>query len=172
MRLKLVFPTEEFEEEWRSIIQEFGAAHEKVKPFALKGPIDNYEKYLENARRYSKCVDIPEGRVPADIFFLVDEGHKRILGAIDIRYGLNDYLFTIGGNIGYSIRPSERKKGYATEMLRLGLEICSEKGMQKVLITCNKSNIASSKVIIKNGGAFENEIPDGDEIVQRYWVEV
>lgn len=172
MKLKLVFPTEEYEEEWKSIIQEFGAAHEKVKPFALKGPIDNYKKYLENARRYSKGVDIPEGRVTADVFFLLNEGDKRILGAIDIRYGLNDYLFTIGGNIGYSIRPSERKNGYATEMLKLGLEICRENGMKKVLITCNKSNTPSSKVIIKNGGVFENEIPDGDEIVQRYWIEV
>ena len=172
MKLKLVFPTEKFEEEWKSIIQEFGTVHEKVKPFALKGPLDNYEEYLENVGRYSKGVDIPEGRVPAQVFFLVHEGERRILGAIDIRYGLNDYLFAIGGNIGYSIRPSERKKGYATEMLKLGLEICREKGMQKVLITCNKSNLASTKVIVKNGGVFENEIPDGDEVVQRYWIEL
>lgn len=172
MRLKLIFPTEEFEEEWKSIIQEFEETHEKVKPFALKGPLDNYKKYLENAVRYSKGEDIPEGRVPAEVFFLVNEGKKRILGAIDIRYGLNDYLFGVGGNIGYSVRPSERQKGYASEMLKLGLDICREKGMNNVLITCNKSNIASAKVIIKNGGVFENEIPDGEEIVQRYWIEL
>lgn len=172
MQLKLVFPTEEFEEEWKSIIKEFGAFNEKVKPFALKGPIDNYERYLENARRYSKGDEIEKGRVPADVFFLVHEGDKRILGAIDIRYGLNEYLFGVGGNIGYSVRPSERQKGYATEILKLGLEICKEKGMDKVLITCNKRNVASAKVIIKNGGVLENEIPDGDEIVQRFWIEI
>lgn len=111
-------------------------------------------------------------RVPSDIFFLVNNKSKRILGAIDIRYSLNDYLYNYGGNIGYGIRPTERKKGYATEMLKLALGICREKGMEKVLITCKSSNVASAKTMAKNGAVFENEVLENDVLIQRYWIKL
>jgi predicted acetyltransferase len=89
---------------------------------------------------------------------------------IDIRHYLNDYLLRIGGNIGYSVRASERRKGYAKEMLRLALLKCRKLDLEKVLITCFKHNIASAKTIIANGGILENEITDEDGITQRYWI--
>jgi predicted acetyltransferase len=168
--LKLVFPTDEYREEWYSIIKEIENANEKMTPFALKGETDDYDEYLRKAKRYSEGTDLPDGKVPADIFFLVHNGDKRILGAIDIRYALNDYLYNYGGNIGYGIRPTERKKGYATEMLRLALDICREKGIDKVLITCKKSNTGSAKTMIKNGGILENEVFENGELIQRYWI--
>ena len=78
------------------------------------------------------------------------------------------------GHIGYSIHPDERRKGYATEQLRLSLLEARKLGLNKVLVTCDKENIASAKTIQKVGGVLENEVisADGKEIVQRYWIEI
>lgn len=94
---------------------------------------------------------------------------------IDFRHPLSDFLFNFGGNIGYSVRPSERQKGYASEMLRLVLPICRELGENRVLLACDKNNKASQKTIIKNEGVLEKEIIDTvglseSGIIQRYWI--
>jgi len=83
---------------------------------------------------------------------------------------ISDYLLNFGGHIGYSVRKSERLKGYATEMLALGLIECKELNINKVLITCDKDNVASAKTIIANGGKLENEILEGNRTTQRYWI--
>ena len=93
-----------------------------------------------------------------------------MVGIIDIRHRLNDYLLQFGGNIGYSIRKSERRKGYAKAMLSLGLAECRNLGLEKVLITCDKENISSAKTILACGGVLENEIAEGCRITQRYWI--
>lgn len=83
---------------------------------------------------------------------------------------MNEYLLSYGGHIGYSVRRSERKKGYATEMLKLALKECEGLGITKVLLTCDKDNIASAKTIIKNEGILENEVQEEGGITQRYWI--
>ncbi|NOW05617.1 putative acetyltransferase [Clostridium beijerinckii] len=98
----------------------------------------------------------------------VSDGH--LIGMIDIRHRLNDYLLNFGGHIGYSVRKSERRQGYATEMLGLALKECVKLGIKKVLITCNKNNIGSAKTIVNNNGILENEVDEGNRITQRYWV--
>ena len=109
--------------------------------------------------------------VPDSTYFLLDVDRNRLLGAINIRHYLNDYLLKFGGHIGDGIRPSERGKGYATEMVRLALIECKKLGIDKVLMVCDKSNIASAKTIIKNGGVLENEIIDeNNKVNQRYWI--
>lgn len=168
--LKLVFPADEYIEEWYSIVKEIEDANEKMTPYALKGNTYDFDEYLKNAVKNSKGIDLPEARVPNDIFLLVHNGNKRILGAIDIRYALTDYLYNYGGNIGYGIRPTERRKGYATEMLRMALDVSREKGMNRVLITCDKDNTGSARTIIKNGGILENEVLEDSKLVQRYWI--
>nr|WP_242568203.1 GNAT family N-acetyltransferase [Clostridium botulinum] len=94
----------------------------------------------------------------------------KLIGMIDIRHKLNEYLFEFGGHIGYSIRKSEGRKRYAKEMLHLALEKFKDMNMEKVLITCSKENIASAKTIIYNGGVLENEVSEGERITQRYWI--
>ena len=93
-----------------------------------------------------------------------------MVGAVNIRHDLNDYLLKYGGHIGDGIRPSERRKGYATEMIRLALEECRKLGLTRVLVTCDKNNIGSAKSIIRNGGILENEVLEKGVIKQRYWI--
>ena len=94
------------------------------------------------------------------------------MGAVNIRHYLNDTLLKAGGHIGYGIRPSERRKGYATAMIALALDECRKLGINKVLICCNKENIGSAKSIINNGGILENEIEEDGHIIQRYWIQL
>lgn len=103
----------------------------------------------------------------------MEEQEKEILGAVNIRHSLNQDLLFRGGHIGYGIRPSQRRKGYATQMLSLTLEQCRELGLEKVLVTCNKDNIGSAKTIINNNGILENEVIEkSGNIVQRYWIDL
>jgi predicted acetyltransferase len=83
-----------------------------------------------------------------------------------IRHFLNEQLLRLSGHIGYEIRPTERRKGYATVMLKIALEKCRDIGIKQVLITCDKNNSASAKTIIANEGVLENElVEDNGNIV-------
>jgi predicted acetyltransferase len=103
----------------------------------------------------------------------IRENDNRLVGMIDIRHMLNDYLKSFGGHIGFSIRKSERRKGYAKEQLRMALLECKKLNLNQVLITCDKDNAASRKVIISMNGVFENEVYDkfDNTITQRYWIQ-
>ena len=109
------------------------------------------------------------GWVNCSTYFAVAD--NCIVGTIQIRHTLNDFLLNFGGHIGYSIRPSERRKGYGTRMLALALNKCRGLGLDKVLITCNDKNEASAKTIVKNGGVLEDKRIERDGgIVRRYWI--
>lgn len=115
---------------------------------------------------------VPENWVTSDQFIYVRQGDKKIVGMIDFRHYFNEFLEKYGGNIGYSIRPSERKKGYGKRMLSECLKVCKEYGLDKVLITCTKENEASRRTILSNGGVYEKTVycePD-DVYLERYWI--
>ena len=152
-------------DEWK-LDQEMN--HTNHAPWAIfKNDYRDFNYYLENL----EISEPKDGKVPDSVFFLLDTERNILLGAINIRHYLNDYLLNYGGHIGDGIRPSERGKGYATEMIRLSLSECKKLGLDKVLMVCNKSNIASAKTIIKNGGILKNEfLDDNGEIHQRYWI--
>jgi len=130
---------------------------------------ENYEEWLEMITNAQKTASFDW--VLLTQYFGIYNG--KIIGTIQIRHYLNDFLLRSGGHIGYSIRPSERQKGYATKMLALALEECRKLSISKVLITCDKDNIGSARTIQKNGGILENEVIDDDgEILQRYWIDI
>lgn len=115
-----------------------------------------------------------EGFVPDTTYFLVN-ADDRILGAINIRHELNDYLRHSGGHIGYGVRPGERRKRYAETMLALAIDkIESELKLDtdKILITCNDENIGSAKTIEACRGVLENKVQGmGDgKLTRRYWI--
>ena len=95
-----------------------------------------------------------------------------MVGAVNIRHYLNEHFLAYGGHIGDGIRPSERRKGYATQMIGLALEECRKMGIKKVLMVCDRNNMGSAKSIMKNGGIPENELLEGDKIVQKYWIDL
>lgn len=142
--------------------------HTNHSPWAIfKNDYHDLDNYLSNL----ELKEPKDGKVPDSVFFLLEEESNKLIGAVNIRHYLNDYLLKYAGHIGDGIRPSKRNMGYGTEMIRLALIECKKIGIDKVLMICDKSNIASAKTIIKNGGVLENEIIDEDgEIQQRYWI--
>jgi predicted acetyltransferase len=172
--VKLIFPSKEHEKEAFEFIQEFLEYNSEINGTGGLNRYDDYDEWLLKLEEDLDLPNIPEEKVPASTYFLIRESDNKIIGMINIRHKLNEFLLNEGGHIGYSIRPTERKKGYGTIMLKLALQKCRELNLNKVLITCDKINIASAKVIQNNKGILENEIFSEafSEIIQRYWIDL
>ena len=172
MDLKLIKITKEYEKELGEMIDEWKhdieVNHTNSSPGSIfKNDYHDFDYYLNNLEHKVET----DKRVPDTVFFLLDTKRNRLIGAVNIRHYLNERLLFDGGHIGDGIRPSERRKGYGTEIIRLALEECKKLGIYRVLITCDKENIGSRKTIINNGGVLENEVVDEEgQIVQRYWI--
>lgn len=111
--------------------------------------------------------------VPSHMYLAVRRRDDRVVGVIDLRHHINHpILGTWGGHCGYSVRPSERGKGYAKEMLRLNMQNAKLMGIEKLLITCDFKNEASEKTIIANGGVYEITIDVDGCKIKRYWIAV
>ena len=128
--------------------------------------------WIDHCRALTDPATLPPGYVAAEEWMLLRGAQNRILGLVNIRLSIDDdYLREYGGHIGYGVRPSERRKGYASQMLALALERCRELGIDKALVTCDKDNVASAKTILKNGGLLGDEYAeDNGNIIQRYWI--
>ena len=127
--------------------------------------ISEWVQFAENTK-YKETVT--PGFVTAHIFFALDK--DKLVGIINARHELNDYLLNFGGHIGYSVRKSERRKGYAKKMLNYTSEFLFSLGLQKILITCDKNNIASKRTIESCGGILENEVVEESRTTLRYWI--
>ncbi|WP_315109470.1 GNAT family N-acetyltransferase [Clostridium intestinale] len=169
-RIRLVLPTPEYKEKLMDYKREFIENGDSLDGTANLRNAEAFEDWYSAICDNLKEETVREGLVPATTYMAISSDDNRLIGMIDIRHRLNEYLINFGGHIGYSIRKCERQKGYATEMLGLALTKCIELNIENVLVTCDKNNIASAKTIIKNGGILENEIPEGDGITQRYWI--
>ena len=173
-RFKLEFPSEAREADAMDFLAEFVKANTVIHG---SGGFDlyagDYAGWLKRVRE-DKAREFSEKRVPAETYFLIRESDNKIVGVISVRLRLNKALWNFGGNIGYSIRPSERRKGYNKINLFLGLCVCKNRGMEAVLVSCEKRNIASAKSIRALGGKLLYEYMDeelGYEI-QNYVIDV
>ncbi|MFD2170012.1 GNAT family N-acetyltransferase [Tumebacillus lipolyticus] len=165
--MNLVFPSAEHKE---AVIHFYNEIKNDENHIIGFGAFEDYESWLAMMQNRLTGKDLPEHMVKETYYLCFDE--NRLIGVLSIKHELNDYLLQFGGHIGYAVRPSQRRKGYATAIFAAALEKARELGIDKILAICDKGNIASAKTICKNGGILENEVydPDDELMVQRYWI--
>ena len=168
MGIKLVKLTKDYKDQLFEMLDEWSNSDDtNHSPYAIfKNDYHDFDYYLDNL----ELKEPYNGLVPDSTFFALDTNRNIFVGAINIRHYLNEKLLLNGGHIGDGVRPSERRKGFATEIIRQGLQECKNLGITKVLMVCDKDNIGSRKSIINNGGILENEIEVDGVIEQRYWI--
>jgi predicted acetyltransferase len=169
----LILPSPQLKDEFLELVADFEEAGEPRFAETADKIRSDFTGYLEELRQQEIGIGLQPGYVPSTTYWLVDdEGH--VLGILRLRHWLTPRLERTSGHIGYTVRPSERRKGVATLMLGLGLERAREIGLKRVLITCDVDNLASVRVIEHNGGVFEDQIQpvSGDKPIRRYWVEL
>ena len=171
-KIHLREPDERDREQVMAYRKEFLAIGSRMDGTSALDQYDDFDAWLANVRNHERPETVPAGHVTGTEYLALDE-HEHLVGMTNLRHYLNDYLLTYGGHIGYSVRPSERKNGYATQMLRLTLGKAKERGIEKVRICCDHYNIASAKTIQSNGGVLEDEMFDSSDgtLTQRYWIE-
>ncbi len=156
-------PVKEYETEAIAFKQEFiDNGETTINGSELFDQMDSYDDWLKSVQDNASSDTVNPSWVVTDTYFAFDE-KDRIIGIIDLRHELNDFLKDFG-NSGYSVRPTERRKGYATQMLRLILERAHQIGMEKIQLSVERSNEASVKTILKNGGKYERSFTfEGEE---------
>ena len=128
--------------------------------------------WIKHIEKSSNPETVDENWVEASTFFVIRETDQRIIGMVDIRHRINKFLALFGGHIGYSVRPSERKKGYGTKILEMALKYAKTINIQRVMLACYKENEGSRKIIVKCGGKLAGEYTYIDnKIIQIYWID-
>lgn len=161
-------PSLEYKESYLEAVLEF-QSEGRYTDLQVDALEKNFQSYITKLEQESAGEQLAPGRVPQTVYWLIDEG--QYIGRLSIRHELNEYLLQVGGHIGYDIRPSMRGCGYGTKQLELGLEKARQLGLEKVLLTCDNTNIASRKIIESQGGILENEVEvEGGVPKLRFWI--
>ena len=170
-KLTFISPRMDWERELLAYKEAFGGEH--LHGGSRLQETDDLSDWLQHLERAGSASSCEEGRSPSSTFLCIRERDQAMVGICNIRHDLNqDYLLTIAGHIGYSIHPAERRKGYATEQLRLALLEAKKLGIDRVLVTAADWNIGSQKTILANGGVLENTYYDkvDDELMLHHWI--
>ena len=132
------------------------------------------EDWLDEIKRCKQRETVPLNRVPSTQFICVRESDNKMVGAIQVRHELNDYLRDFAGHIGYSVRPSERRKGYAVWMLQNVLPYCKSLGIKNVMVSCFADNEGSRRTILQNGGIYAETVrePRKGKLLEKYWIHI
>ena len=152
--IKFIRPTIEHKDDALAFKQEFiDNGEQTINGSELLDQLDSYEDWLKSVTDNISEETVNPEWVVTDTFFALDDNDS-IVGIIDLRHELKGFLVDFG-NTGYSVRPSERKKGYATEMLRQLLDVARDCGLNSLQLSVERSNEPSVKTIVKNGGEYE-----------------
>lgn len=167
--VELVKPSTLLRDSYRSLVAEFHERGEKLVPFVLSFEHSDFDAMVARLADCAQGIGLADGFVSHSTFWLVEDDSD-VVGVANIRHSLTPALRIDGGNIGYGIRPSERCRGLGTVVLRLALDRARDLGLSEVLVTCGKGNIASARIIRRNGGVLESEeyLDGRGEVVQRY----
>ena len=171
--LVLIKPSKAYLDEIYEYRQEFLDNDERSAGDSGLRHFEDISAWLERCRLTESKETIPDpALVESEQFMLLYKGEKRILGMINFRHYMNDYVAEYAGHIGYGVRPTERRKGYAKKMLGLCLEKCRLfSGLDKVLITCDDDNEASRRTILAAKGVFERtNLTEDGQVGERYWI--
>jgi predicted acetyltransferase len=168
---RLVEPSEALRDSYISLVDEFRQRGEPPVPFPVGFPTDDFPAFLGRLQDCAMGSEIAFGFVAHETFWLVDS-EGSVVGVSNLRHTLTDSLRKVGGHIGYGIRPSARRRGYATLILRETLVRARERGIARALVTCGKDNVGSARAIVANGGVFEGEdaVAGHPGLTQRYWI--
>lgn len=128
----------------------------------------NIKEWINFVNNTKSKETVPNGFVTAHTFLLLK--NTKVIGIVNARHELNDYLRNFGGHIGYSILKNERRKGYGKLLLNYACNFLFSLGLEKILITCDNENVASKKTIEACGGILENEILEGESTTLRFWI--
>lgn len=176
MTTELLRPTPALFDSWASAVAEFGDGH--IDGAGLTSPVTPDRETLdaliaESITLADTTVAPPEGRVHNDLYWIVDDGE--VVGFLSFRHALNDYLSEVGGHIGYAVRESRRRQGYASKALGLALDRAREIGLDRVMVTCDDDNEASARTIERAGGVLQDvrdQSERGHPLVRRYWIQL
>ena len=170
----LIKPDETMLDEIASYRAAFLDAGQKLYGSGLLPEFEDPEDWLHHNRISEDRETVPAGRVPSEQFVLFRMSDQKIVGMITFRHEFNDFTREYGGNIGYSVHPNERRKGYAKRMLTECLDRCRAFGLDRVLITCRVRHEASRRTILACGGVYAKTVycKRDDATLERYWVEL
>lgn len=169
--LRLIRPSMQ----WKKQALDYLEEHRAMGEFVIHGgallEAMPYEDWLKQTLDNAKQETVHADWVLADTFFVVDSTTDTLIGMIDIRHELNEFLASYGGHIGYGVRPSQRKKGCGAVLLRMALQHAASLGLTQVMLACDEENAASRATILKCGGLLNNTVRYQDQsIVQVFWI--